>query len=142
MTGDLPPRPTELRDVKYPPQRPPVDGSNEFAAFAAQLAARNEKRRAGEASAAPSPGLDHEEDREEAANPSLSSRLASRPVAAIGGGVLRDLGFFDGPTAGTVGPMTRAAIRKFQLAAGETETGEPSEALFEQLKRKCASSTP
>ena len=56
--------------------------------------------------------------------------------------LLRDLGFFDGPTQGTVGPATRAAIRKFQLAAGETETGEPSEALFEQLKRKCASSTP
>ena len=56
--------------------------------------------------------------------------------------LLRDLGFFDGPTQGTVGPATRAAIRKFQLAAGEAETGEPGEALFEQLKRKCASSTP
>jgi peptidoglycan hydrolase-like protein with peptidoglycan-binding domain len=53
--------------------------------------------------------------------------------------LLRDLGFFDGPTQGTVGPLTRAAIRKFQLAAGESETGEPSEALFEQLKKKCAS---
>jgi peptidoglycan hydrolase-like protein with peptidoglycan-binding domain len=53
--------------------------------------------------------------------------------------LLRDLGFFDGPTQGTVGPVTRAAIRKFQLAAGETGTGEPSEALFEQLKKKCAS---
>ena len=381
MTVDLPPRPTEWRDAKSPPQRPPVDGGNEFAAFAAQLAARNEKRRAGEASAAPPPGVDPEEDREESANPSLSSRLASHRVAAIAGGVLllamvsvavlvfrdrpfqastplssnrieqanadsssagkrdvtvpplvpappasprtvaspppepprvaasapavtsplpanpppaakepvkatpesppplasqipstpeprsapltpdeiralqgklkaagfdpgaidgvvgpqtrsalrsyaqsrslqnaeatrdllvrlnaeppqqrpaqepavsspasqsaasnstlaapaaerpeprkttctadvgrwpadrtdqakviqvllRDLGFFDGPTQGTVGPVTRAAIRKFQLAAGETETGEPSEALFEQLKRKCASSTP
>jgi peptidoglycan hydrolase-like protein with peptidoglycan-binding domain len=380
MTGDLPPRPTELRDAKSPPQRPPVDGGNEFAAFAAQLAARNEKRRADEASAAPPPGVYHEEDREEAASRSLSSRLASHRVAALGGGVLllvmvsiavlvfrdlpfqastplssnrsepakadssaaakrdvtvplsvpappaapptvaspppeppraaapapavtaplpanpppaakeplkatpdsppsasqipstpeprpapltpdeirelqgklkaagfdpgaidgivgpqtrgalrtyaqsrslqnaeatrdllvrlnaeaaqqrpaqapavsspaspseasnstpaapaaerpeprkttcttdvgrwpadrtdqakaiqsllRDLGFFDGPTQGTVGPVTRAAIRKFQLAAGESETGEPSEALFEQLKRKCASSTP
>ena len=56
--------------------------------------------------------------------------------------LLRDLGFFDGPTYGTVGPATRAAIRKFQLAAGEAETGEPGEALFEQLKTKCASSTP
>lgn len=351
MTGDLPPRPTELRDVKSPPQRPPVDDSNEYAAFAAQLAARNERRRASEVSAAPPPGVDHEEDREEAASRSLSSLLASHPAAAIAGGVLllvmvsvavlvfrdlpfqastplpsnriepatadisaaskrdvtvpssvpappasartvaspppeppraaapapavttplpaapppaakepvkatpesppsaltpdeirelqgklkaagfnpgaidgvvgpqtrsamrnyaqsrslqnaeatrdllvrlnaepaqqrpaqepavstpasqsgaktmctvevggwptdrtdqaraiqsllRDLGFFDGPTQGTVGPATRAAIRKFQLAAGETETGEPSEALFEQLKRKCVSSTP
>src|SRR4029077_13490701 len=58
MTVDLPPRPTEWRDAKSPPQRPPVDGGNEFAAFAAQLAARNEKRRAGEASAAPPPGVD------------------------------------------------------------------------------------
>jgi peptidoglycan hydrolase-like protein with peptidoglycan-binding domain len=56
--------------------------------------------------------------------------------------LLRDLGFFGGPTQGTVGPVTRAAIRKFQLAAGESETGEPSEALFEQLKRKCVSSAP
>ena len=380
MTDDLPQRPTELRDVKSPPRRPPVDGGNEYAAFAAQLAARNERRRAAEASAAPPPGVDHEEDREEAASRSLSSLLASHPVAAIAGGILllamvsvavlvfrdgpfqastplpsnrieqatadisaagkrdvtvpssvpappapprtvaspppeppraaapapavtnplpanpppaakepvkatpesppsasqipstseprsapltpdeirelqgklkaagfdpgaidgvvgpqtrsalrsyaqsrslqnaeatrdllvrlnaepapqrpaqepavsspaspseasnstlaapaaarpeprkttctadvgrwptdrtdqakaiqsllRDLGFFDGPTQGTVGPVTRAAIRKFQLAAGETETGEPGEALFEQLKRKCASSTP
>ena len=88
MTDDLPPRPTELRDVKSPPQRPPVDGSNEYAAFAAQLAARNERRRASEASAAPPPGVDHEEDREEAASRSLSSLLASHPVAAIAGGVL------------------------------------------------------
>ncbi len=381
MTDDLPQRPTELRDVKSPPQRPPVDDSNEFAAFAAQLAARNERLRASEASAAPPPGGDHEEDREEAAGRSLSSRLASHRVAALAGGVLllvmvslavlvfrdrpfqastplpsnrieqakadssaagqrdvtvppsvpappapprsvaspppeppraaasapavtaplpadpppaakepvkatpespppsasqipstaeprsapltpdeirelqgklkaagfdpgaidgivgpqtrgalrsyaqsrslqnaeatrdllvrlnaepprqrpaqepagsspaspseasnstlaapaaarpeprkttctadvgrwptdrtdqaraiqsllRDLGFFDGPTQGTVGPVTRAAIRKFQLAAGESETGEPSEALFEQLKKKCASSAP
>ena len=56
--------------------------------------------------------------------------------------LLRDLGLYDGTTYGTVGPATRAAIRKFQLAAGETETGEPSETLFEQLKKKCASPTP
>ena len=88
MTLILPPRPTEWRDAKSPPQRPPVDDSNEFAAFAAQLAARNEKRRAGEASAAPPPGVDQDEDREEAASHSLSSRLAWRPVAAMAGGVL------------------------------------------------------
>ena len=56
--------------------------------------------------------------------------------------LLRDLGFFGGPIYGTVGPATRAAIRKFQLAAGEAETGEPGEALFEQLKTKCATSAP
>jgi hypothetical protein len=53
--------------------------------------------------------------------------------------LLRDLGLYGGTTYGTVGPATREAIRKFQLAAGEGETGEPSETLFEQLKKKCAS---
>ena len=58
-------------------------------------------------------------------------------------GLLRDLGFYNGTTFGTVGPATRAAIRKFQLAADEAETGELSEMLFESLKKKkCASSAP
>jgi hypothetical protein len=57
--------------------------------------------------------------------------------------LLRDLGFYSGTTYGTVGPATREAIRKFQLAADEAETGEPSELLFESLKKKkCASSAP
>jgi peptidoglycan hydrolase-like protein with peptidoglycan-binding domain len=56
--------------------------------------------------------------------------------------LLRDLGFYSGTTYGTVGPATRAAIREFQLAADEAETGEPSEMLFESLKKKCASSAP
>jgi hypothetical protein len=56
--------------------------------------------------------------------------------------LLRDLGFYGGTTYGTLGPATRAAIRKFQLAAGEAETGEPSEMLFESLKKKCASPAP
>jgi hypothetical protein len=56
--------------------------------------------------------------------------------------LLRDIGFYGGTTYGTVGPATREAIRKFQLAAGEAETGEPSETLFESLKKKCASSAP
>jgi Putative peptidoglycan binding domain len=56
--------------------------------------------------------------------------------------LLRDLGFYGGTTYGTVGPATREAIRKFQLAAGEAETGDPGEMLFEQLKKKCASSAP
>ena len=57
--------------------------------------------------------------------------------------LLRELGFYSGTTYGTVGPATRAAIRKFQLAANEAETGEPSKMLFESLKkRKCASTAP
>ena len=56
--------------------------------------------------------------------------------------LLRDLGFYDGTTYGTLGPTTRAAIRKFQLAADQAESGEPSEMLFESIKKKCASSSP
>lgn len=57
--------------------------------------------------------------------------------------LLRDLGFYGGTTYGTVGPATRAAIRKFQLAGNEAETGEPSKMLFESLrKKKCASAAP
>ena len=52
--------------------------------------------------------------------------------------LLRDLGFYSGNTYGTVGPATRAAIRKFELAADQAETGEPTEMLFESLKKKCA----
>lgn len=53
--------------------------------------------------------------------------------------LLRDLGFYSGTTYGTLGPATRAAIGKFQLAVGEAESGEPSERLFEALKKKCGS---
>jgi hypothetical protein len=52
-------------------------------------------------------------------------------------GLLRDLGLYEGTVYGTVGPTTRAAIRKFQVSAGQPETGEPDEALFESLKKKC-----
>jgi hypothetical protein len=56
--------------------------------------------------------------------------------------LLRHLGYYRGTTNGTVGPQTRTAIREFQLASGEAETGEVSEMLFEQLKKKCSASTP
>jgi hypothetical protein len=52
-------------------------------------------------------------------------------------GMLRDLGLYEGTVYGTVGPTTRAAIRKFQVSAGQPETGEPDEALFESLRKKC-----
>jgi hypothetical protein len=51
--------------------------------------------------------------------------------------LLRDLGLYRGTTNGTVGPATRTAIREFQLASGEAETGEVTEALFEALRKKC-----
>lgn len=53
--------------------------------------------------------------------------------------LLRHLGYYRGTTNGTVGPQTRTAIREFQLASGEAETGEVTEGLFEALKKKCAS---
>jgi peptidoglycan hydrolase-like protein with peptidoglycan-binding domain len=35
---------------------------------------------------------------------------------------------------GTIGPLTRRAIRDYQRTAGLKETGEASQALFESLK--------
>ncbi len=54
--------------------------------------------------------------------------------------LLRHLGYYRGTTNGTVGPQTRTAIREFQLAAGDADTGEVTEVLFEALKKKCAAS--
>jgi peptidoglycan hydrolase-like protein with peptidoglycan-binding domain len=133
MTVDLPPRPTELRDVKSPLRRPPADGSNEFASFAAQLAARNEKRRAGGASAAPPPSVDHDGDREEATGHSLSSLLASHSAAAIGGGVLvlvtvsvAVLVFWDLPfQASTLLPSNRIEQTKADIPAGAPPAAAP-----------------
>jgi hypothetical protein len=51
--------------------------------------------------------------------------------------LMRDLGFYSSTTYGTLGPATRAAIRKYQLATDQAETGEPSEMLFQSLKKKC-----
>lgn len=52
-------------------------------------------------------------------------------------GMLRDLGLYDGTVYGTVGPTTRAAIRKFQASAGQPETGDPDQSLFDQLRKTC-----
>jgi hypothetical protein len=52
--------------------------------------------------------------------------------------LLTDLDLYHGSTHGTLGPATRAAIRDFQRLEGETETGEPSEALFDALQKRRA----
>lgn len=57
-------------------------------------------------------------------------------------GMLRDLGLYDGTVYGTVGPTTRAAIRRFQASIDQPETGEPDQALFDSLQRKCAAPSP
>jgi TPR repeat protein len=48
--------------------------------------------------------------------------------------LLVDLKLLNAQPTGTVGPLTRRAIRTFQKQAGLKETGEPSQALFESLK--------
>lgn len=87
-------------------------------------------------------------DKTEPRSAPCAADLEPWPVDSKGQGkaiqtLLRDLGFYSGATTGTVGPVTRAAIRKFQLAANEPGTGEPSKMLFELLKKKkCASMVP
>ena len=48
--------------------------------------------------------------------------------------LLIDLKLLKAEPTGTVGPLTRRAIRTYQKNAGLKETGEPSQALFEALK--------
>lgn len=48
--------------------------------------------------------------------------------------LLVELKFLTAEPTGTVGPLTKRAIRDYQRKAGLKETGEPSQALFESLK--------
>ena len=48
--------------------------------------------------------------------------------------LLAELKFLNAEPTGTVGPLTRRAIRDYQRKAGLKETGEPNQALFEALK--------
>ena len=43
---------------------------------------------------------------------------------------MRDLGFYDGPTNGTLGPQTRAALDAYARSAGLAVGAEPSEAIL------------
>jgi peptidoglycan hydrolase-like protein with peptidoglycan-binding domain len=81
MKIDLPQHPTGLRKKASPP-RSPADGDNEYASFAAQLAARAE--RLGAAAAASAPGSYPEEP----ASPSVFSLLASGRTGHIWAGFL------------------------------------------------------
>jgi peptidoglycan hydrolase-like protein with peptidoglycan-binding domain len=54
--------------------------------------------------------------------------------------LLVDLKLLNAQPTGTVGPLTRRAIRTYQKNAGLKETGEPSQALFESLKAARAKS--
>jgi peptidoglycan hydrolase-like protein with peptidoglycan-binding domain len=80
MTAELPPRPTELHNANSQSRRVSAGDSNEFASFAAQLAAR-EKRLAGGAMVKPLPSVDGQEESPEEAT-GLLSILASHRIAA------------------------------------------------------------
>jgi peptidoglycan hydrolase-like protein with peptidoglycan-binding domain len=50
-------------------------------------------------------------------------------------GALADAGLYGGAVDGKTGPMTKAAIEKFQRRAGLELTGVPSEALLASLRK-------
>jgi peptidoglycan hydrolase-like protein with peptidoglycan-binding domain len=52
--------------------------------------------------------------------------------------LLVELKLMNSAPTGTIGPLTRRAIRDYQRTAGLKETGEPSQALFESLKESRA----
>jgi hypothetical protein len=127
---DLPPRPVESKEAAparmEPAQEPAVPPSPQAEANSRELAALPTKK--------PEP-------------PTASCKADTRvwpadrtnqvKVVQI---LLRDLGFYSGTTYGTMGPATRAAIGRFQLAGNEPATGEATEMLFEALKKRCAAS--
>ena len=83
MKIDLPQHPTGLHKKASPP-RSPADGVNEYASFAAQLAARAERLGAAAAAPASAPG----NYPEESASPSVFSLLASGRTGHIWAGFL------------------------------------------------------
>jgi peptidoglycan hydrolase-like protein with peptidoglycan-binding domain len=48
--------------------------------------------------------------------------------------LLRAMNFYKDPSDGKAGPATRAAIREYERASGQKETGEPTQALLESLR--------
>lgn len=127
-----------IRGLKVPPRPEPAEATKQEPAET--LAPAPEPAREPAASSPPS--------KSEAANSEPTKSPCTADVGAWPSDktdqgkaiqiLLRDLGFYSGNTYGTVGPATRAAIRKFELAADQAETGEPTEMLFESLKKKCA----
>lgn len=71
-----------------------------------------------------------------AAVPSLYSSLTYSPVNSLDYAVqeaLADLGYYDGPLDGDIGPMSRMAIANFQADNGLEPTGIIDEILLEYL---------
>jgi peptidoglycan hydrolase-like protein with peptidoglycan-binding domain len=48
--------------------------------------------------------------------------------------LLRAMNFYKDPSDGKAGPATRAAIREYERASGQKETGEPTQTLLESLR--------
>ena len=147
---DLPPRPAEASAEKETAQAPavlsspsPSEKSNSDVAASAEPT----KKEPGPAVAASSQSENSNTDLTTSKQPEPPKSTctvnvdrwpvdSTEQVKAIQS-LMRDLGFYSGTTYGTLGPATRAAIRKFQLATDQAETGEPSEMLFQSLKKKC-----
>ena len=141
---------TQVEPVRQDRGQEPPAGS----AAAGETAPTRREPQQEAAAVSPSPPQSEAGDKSPAASPSQKPELAAALAkCTLDPGswptdkteqakaiqiLLRDLGFYSGTTYGTLGPATRSAIRKFQLAADEAETGEPSEMLFELLKKKCA----
>ena len=129
---DLPPRPVEPREAA--PAK--TEAVQEPAALPPPIAEASNKEPVVSPVKKPEPAT---ASCKADARPWPADRTAQVKAIQI---LLRDLGFYGGTTYGTMGPATRAAIGKFQLAANEVETGEATELLFEALKKKCASPAP
>lgn len=64
-----------------------------------------------------------------------AAQPAGDPLLADIQALLRHKGFYGGEVDGLMGPMSTNAIRNWQRKAGIEETGAPSEAVLESLKR-------
>ena len=128
-----------IRSLKVPPRPAPAEATKQEPAEAPAAAPEPAPREP----AASSPPSKAEATNGEPTKSPCTAEVGAWPSDKTEQGkaiqiLLRDLGFYSGNTYGTVGPATRAAIRKFELAADLAETGEPTEMLFEALKKKCA----
>jgi hypothetical protein len=140
-----------VRSLKMPPNPAPTEATKQEPAEPLAPAPAPEPAREPAASSAPSKSATTNgepaaaaAERPEPAKPRCTAEVGAWPSDKTDQGkaiqiLLRDLGFYSGNTYGTVGPATRAAIRKFETAVDQAETGEPTEMLFESLKMKCAS---
>ncbi|MBH0237162.1 peptidoglycan-binding domain-containing protein [Methylobrevis albus] len=70
----------------------------------------------------------------ESIRPSAAIAEQDRAIVAAVQAELRARGFYDGAVDGLSGPVTSAAIMRFEAAAGLPETGEPDDTLLAALR--------